>query len=302
MKGWADSYDEVAWYTHPQDHTPDVAPHIEGQSLPSGGITHVAQGDWSVWFKTGVQHSHQHADLTQVSIQFQKQWVVVDPGTGTYNGPLEIRDAFRTSNAHNGFRVDNAHILTPHRAFRWLGDPKGASAPCLEIAGSKILFGAHDAFVSGYDTRVARAVVVSNAGVFCIDWLERPLPGTLTLALAPGTAVAGESLVLPDGSELCTLGLTDADVVTGSKSPFEGWHSETYGEWAPAPWLTARRAATAMSFWGVRIRGGDGIVTTGAQAHCGEVSLSAVFKASSVELSVIVEGDEHLLIARSPSA
>ena len=227
--------------------------------------------------------------------------MVVDPGTGTYNGPLEIRDAFRTSNAHNGFRVDNAHILTPHRAFRWLGDPKGASAPCLEIAGSKILFGAHDAFVPDYDTRAARAVVVSNAGVFCIDWLERPLPGTLTLALAPGTAVAGESLVLPDGSELRTLGLTDADVVTGSKSPFEGWHSETYGEWIPAPWLTARRAATAMSFWAVLKNGADGIETTGAQARWGELSMSVVFKADRVELGVVAGGGEHLLIARCAS-
>ena len=68
----------------------------------SGGITHIQLGPWRVWFKTGLGHSHQHADLGHVSIEYDGQWVVVDPGTGTYNGALEIRNAFRTSGAHNG--------------------------------------------------------------------------------------------------------------------------------------------------------------------------------------------------------
>ena len=95
----------------------------------SGGIAHIRTGPWRVWFKVGLQGSHQHADLGHVSIEHDGRWVVVDPGTGTYNGPLGDPQCVPDQPGHNGIRVQDGEILIPHRAFRWLNSPHGTCAP-----------------------------------------------------------------------------------------------------------------------------------------------------------------------------
>lgn len=42
--------------------------------------------------RAGAGPSHGHADLTSVWVQRDAAWVFSDPGTGTYNGLLEVKE------------------------------------------------------------------------------------------------------------------------------------------------------------------------------------------------------------------
>ena len=59
-----------------------------GNDIGAGiGRAHV--GPFTVWLKAGSGPSHGHADLSSVAIAVGDQWLVGDPGTATYNGPIE---------------------------------------------------------------------------------------------------------------------------------------------------------------------------------------------------------------------
>lgn len=300
---WHAAYDEVAWHA-PCPPDPVHMHRLESSDflLPSGGIFYGTKGDWSVWFKSELQHSHQHADLTHVSIKYQGQWVVVDPGTGTYNGPLDIRNAFRASAAHNGFRVNGDPLLTPHRAFRWLGDPKGKGAPTLEVAGAEVFFSAHDAYVPHHGTRVARAVVIHADGVSCIDWLEHPKSGEFSVALPAGVQADAGSLNLGDGTTLQTSGLEDAAIVCGSERPFEGWQSQTYGAWEPSQWLKLRRSECSVNVWSIGTLGSAEPTVAGTTIGVNDLRLSVNFISDGVELTVAANGANHRVMTRNTSA
>lgn len=297
----AGAFDEQIWYDAgtARDRTPWEAPAAGGTGLPSGGITHLRRGDWSVWFKAGIQPSHQHADLTHVSIKHRDAWIVVDPGTGTYNGPLEIRNAFRTSKAHNGALVEGAPTLTPHRAFRWLGDPSASGSPVLDVAGVKVALGVHDAFVDTHDCRVARVVLANDDGVVCVDWLERPLDTTVTVALAPDVASMDGHLTTENGSHFVFGGMTDARDVRGEEAPFAGWHSATYGTWTPTTWVTVQRPASRIGWWAVTVPEACEITVTEDSVRIGALTLTAVFAVRAVELVVTSSDGDYVL--RVPS-
>ena len=286
----AADFDELAWYGVSSSTVRRENPPVGGTS---GGITHVHHGPWRVWFKVDLEHSHQHADLGHVSIEYDGQWVVVDPGTGTYNGPLEIRNAFRTSGAHNGVRVDGSEILTPHRAFRWLGDPQGQAAPLLAVDDVSVAFSSHDAFVEGHECRVARAVVVSPTAVTCVDWLERRVDSSLTLALAPELDWSGKGIVGIEGLEL--RGLDGARVVRGSVRPFAGWNSTTYGEWSPATWIDLDRGPSQVTWWSVAQNDCAAVTTNGREVEVDGLALSAQFEPECVTVNVR-HGDRDYLM------
>lgn len=250
-----DDYDEVAWYVQPSDDgEPPTAP--EG-AWTSGHFTGSRQGRWRVWVKSALTQSHQHADLTSVWILDDDEWVTRDPGTGTYNGPLEIRNGFRTSAAHPVWVPSGQDLLGPHRAFRWERPdvPRGrgqASGEGLDV---------HAVWHEAFDARVLRVVLVEGDGVTVVDHLPTRGDGW-TMSVPTGPAAA--SLVLPDGHRS----------VTGSDAPFVGWHSDTYGSWEPSAW----RLLTTTGGWVVW---GAGEVrqpadSTGDAVHLGDVVLEVV--------------------------
>lgn len=251
---WWSDFDEVAWYAPPPGRAA-AAPARPGPStdvVVSGGIARATVGDWDVWLKCGTGPSHQHADLTHVSARLGDRWVLVDPGTGTYNGRLDVRNAFRTSRSHNGLRTGGEEILVPHRAFRWLTSATVRCGKPARTAGAVVLWGVHDAYcrLDG-GGRIARAVLVTDQGPTMVDWREDGQDALLTVALAPGTTVDDDRLRLDGGTVLTTHGLDEAMVVEGRDEPFAGWHSPTYGRWERAPWLERSVSGAAPTVWGV---------------------------------------------------
>lgn len=234
------TYDELAWYIPVS--TGETVPSDRERVSSGGGFTHVRQGPWHVWFKTGSGPSHQHADVSSVWVRRNDEWLIADPGTGTYNGPLEVRNGFRTSTGHPVWHPEGVDQMDPHRAFRWLRSVRGHTAEPLTTEHKVVLFGWHDAF-EGEETatRVARAVVITDDSVVIRDFIENQAPEVrwqLTVPLHPG--VESDQV----------FGLDQAVVVEGQRTPFIGWHSTTYGAWSPSKWLTVEASADALPVWG----------------------------------------------------
>jgi hypothetical protein len=236
-----EQYDELAWYAAPRGSGVEATPEIATISV-SGGFTRVRQGPWHVWFKSGSGPSHQHADVSAVYVRRDDDWLICDPGTGTYNGPLEVRNGFRTSNAHPVWHPAGVDQMDPHRAFRWLRTVHGYHAAPVQTDGAVVLFAWHDAFeIEAFQTRVARAVVITKGGVLVRDFIENlTTPGLweITVPLPPG------------GDPAQLFGLSAAVITKGQPEPFLGWHSATYGEWQPSQWLRLAASASDLPAWG----------------------------------------------------
>ena len=62
---------------------------------------------------------HAHADALSFELAANGRTVLVDPGTYTYTGSKELRDWFRSSQAHNTVTVDGVSSSIPDGPFTW---------------------------------------------------------------------------------------------------------------------------------------------------------------------------------------
>ena len=241
---WHEQHDEVAWYAPRGEPVEPQPAERTGRDI-GGGIARAAVGPFTVWLKAGSQPSHGHADLTSVAIARDGHWLIGDPGTGTYNGPIEQRNYFRCSIAHDVVRVEGLDQLEPHRAFRWLHRATGVIGPPLQLPdGTVLMWGAHDAYrrLTPHARRIARAVLVASNGVTITDWVEGP-PTTyaLSIPLPPDVDHTTIPLYLPG----------EPTVIRGSVDPYDGWWSRTYGTTELATRLELRGKTDKPIVWTV---------------------------------------------------
>ena len=286
--------EEVAWYAPTSRETRN---HDFPRVATSGGISLVRHSDWEVWFKHGTGPSHQHADLTHVSIKWRGNWIIVDPGTGTYNGDLEIRNAFRTDVAHNGLRLAGEEMFVPHRAFRWLSGADCAGSAALTVGDRTILAGLHNAYSrDGLARRIARVLVIDRGSVLCFDCLESPASASITIALAPGIVLPephrGKALLAVSGQELGIEVPGDVRIAHGRKDPVQGWYSETYGHQTPTSWLISDLPQSGIHIWALGTTDSSRVERTrnGAALTIGLTSIKISFNTSGAALVVTDEG------------
>ena len=62
---------------------------------------------------------HAHADALSIEVAANGRTVLVDPGTFTYTGSKELRDWFRSAQAHNTVTLDGESPSVPDGAFTW---------------------------------------------------------------------------------------------------------------------------------------------------------------------------------------
>src|SRR5687767_2350960 len=103
------------------------APVKLSQSFANGGYF-VARDGWSesstyLLFDCGphgaLNCGHAHADALAIDLAVNGQTMLVDAGTYTYTGSKELRDWFRSSQAHNTVTLDNTSSSVPDGAFTW---------------------------------------------------------------------------------------------------------------------------------------------------------------------------------------
>lgn len=278
-------HDECAWYTaegHPA--APDPAER-DGHAV-GGGIARAGRGPFTVWLKADGGPSHGHADLCSSPIRLGDDWVVGDPGTGTYNGPIAERTYFRSSIAHSVTRLEHLDQLEPHRAFRWRHPAVGTVGHPIPLPAATggtgdgpgpsddgvVLWGWHESYLRlDPPRRVVRAVIVETAAVTVADWVEGPPGATATVSfpLAPDTRVVSPGdgnataapvgppvgpdveLRLPSGAT-ATLRLPGPGrAIRGVDDPYDGWWSATYGAAEPAVRLEVETAVAGPLVWSV---------------------------------------------------
>lgn len=218
-------HDELAWYVAARQQRGDALAQL-GNARRVGDFHVLSSADVHVWVKTGSSPSHQHADVGSVWIRKGNSWITRDPGTGTYNGPIAVRNGFRTSAAHPVWRPDGADQMVAHRAFRWLRSVTATHAEAFD-EGRQVVLSLHDAFVHEVDqSRVARVVDLHGAEVRVVDFIERPDRRPWVMTVPTG-----------DHNQFSRLFGVDGKHMRGLDSPFRGWISSTYGEWHPADWF-----------------------------------------------------------------
>lgn len=106
------------------DALEETNPSIKSAGFPEGGYYIMRSGFESdakyLLFKSGPHADHGHADDLHIEMHSGGKSLLRDCGTYTYNGPLEWRNYFRSTKAHNTIVIDNESQRTPHRVFRWL--------------------------------------------------------------------------------------------------------------------------------------------------------------------------------------
>lgn len=250
---WRKEHEEVAWYVGDGEPVAPEPAERDGHDI-GGGIARARRGPFTAWLKAGSGPSHGHADLCSTPILFDGTWLVGDPGTGTYNGPIEQRNYFRCSVAHNVLRVEGLDQLEPHRAFRWLHSAKGVVGPPLDAGEAVAMWGVHDAYRRlAPSRRVARAVVLADDLVVVADWVEGPPTAyALSFPLHPTVSWDDGELVLPDGRRVRLDLPGEPSGVTGQAAPYDGWWSRTYGHAEPATRLEVHGVTAGPVAWALR--------------------------------------------------
>lgn len=286
---WRDEHDECAWYV-PEGTPVDPEPSERDGHDVGGGTARAQRGDVVVWLKAGSKPSHGHADLLSTPILWNGAWVVGDPGTGTYNGPIEQRNYFRTAVAHNVLRVGDVDQLGPHRAFRWERTARGVVGDPVETGGWLVLWGAHDAYrFLEPARRVARAVLVRAGAVVVADWLEgAPTEVAVSLPLGPtATWRSDESTIgVGDDGALRLRAAATPSAVRGSTAPYDGWWSPTYGTAVPSTRLELRTSAGGPLWWSVEDIDRGSIAADGDDLVVGGLRIGVAFAPGPVRLRV----------------
>jgi Heparinase II/III-like protein/Heparinase II/III N-terminus len=236
--------DELAWYVgEGLPITPEPA-SVSGVNL-GADIGRIGQGPFTVWLKAGSFESHGHSDLLSASILCNGQWVIGDPGTGTYNESPEERTFFRCSRAHNVVRIDGEDQRVPNRTFHWVYSPRGRMGAPIAIGEYVLTWGVHDAYQRlEHPSRVARVVMVSNHLVVVADWVDTPnTPYELSLSVHPNVEWRDRTLILDSGDKLSLSAPT--------AKPIPSWWSDAYGSRRETIQLSVEGVTGQPIVWGV---------------------------------------------------
>lgn len=282
---WAADHDEVAWHVGPGTPVVPEPAEVDGRDV-GGAMARAARGPFTAWLKAGGGPSHGHADRCSTVVRWNDTWLVGDPGTGTYNGPLAERNHFRTSIAHSVLRVDGADQLVPHRAFRWRYDARGAVGAPLVVGDRSIMWGAHDAYRRIGAGRVARAVVTGTEGVTVVDWVEDGdgRGWALSLPVGPDVDVApdGDRLIAPAGEVALDLPARPT-IARGGTDPYDGWWSDTYDDARPSTRLEVTGTLDGPVAWSL---GAATVVVDGDTAAVDGTTLRISWSDGRLDLEV----------------
>lgn len=127
-----DAVEELSWLlggagVQTYDSIEAHEPAETSRAFPDGGYFVMRDG-WAdrsnyLLFDCGphgaLNCGHAHADALSIDVAANGRTVLVDPGTYTYTGSKELRDWFRSSQAHNTVTVDGVSASVPNTAFTW---------------------------------------------------------------------------------------------------------------------------------------------------------------------------------------
>ena len=183
---------------------------------------------------------HGHADALSVLFYWNNVPVLIDLGSGQYNGDQKIRDFFRSTIAHNTVEIGGENQAKSIGPFMW----EKSYETCLTKAERTPSFFA-EAYHTGYKNRFG---IIHKRKCEWIAPYHMAIhddfsgPGGLTCRGAfhlgnCGSVTNKENRVEADFNNFVFSIVFAPDftveVFHGSKHPFMGWRSTTYGAWEP---------------------------------------------------------------------
>jgi|GEM_PF-359551 len=215
------------------------------QTYPNGGMTLMKRGKGRLLFRharlgLGNTCGHGHADALSVLFWWDNMPVLVDLGSGQYNGDQHIRNYFRSTIAHNTIEIGNqnqAEILGP---FLW----KKAYNTTLHSAGqSPNLFAeaSHDGYLKKFSIVHTRRVEYPENNKFSIEDsfpcpADTPMRGAFHLGKCHKVKQLGNCIEVDFGKFIFAIlfpPMFSIQIFYGSENPFLGWRSTVYGKWEP---------------------------------------------------------------------
>lgn len=242
---WASSVKQKVEVESIKNSQSELPSQPELNVYKEGGLTLMQWGNGRLIFKHGYLGlgntcGHGHADALSVLFYWREIPVLIDLGSGQYNGDQAIRRFFRSTIAHNTIEIgekNQAKILGP---FLW---EKSYKCQLNEAGDSPSLFAeaSHDGYLDEFSVLHTRRV----------EWFEPnkltlfdsfsgsggiPIRGAFHLGACRNVSQIENMINVDFGDFIFSITLPSQLLVSvfyGSNNPFMGWQSTRYGKWEP---------------------------------------------------------------------
>jgi hypothetical protein len=211
----------------------------------NGGMSLMRYGKGRLLFRhspLGIEptYGHGHADALSVLLFWDNTPVLIDLGSGQYNGDQNIRNFFRSTIAHNTVEVggrSQARMLGP---FMW-DQPYKAELIKTDTGAGLFAEACHDGYVKEFSITHTRSVSWSKPHEIEIrDEFSGPagvpIRGAFHLGKCKNVIEKSDRIEADFGNFsilFFMLQLPSLKIYFGSRDPFIGWRSTIYGAWEP---------------------------------------------------------------------
>ncbi len=218
-------------------------PHLK--TYPDGGMTLMKWNKGKLFFRhsllgLGNTCGHGHADALSVLFSWGEIPVLIDLGSGQYNGDQDVRNFFRSTIAHNTVEVgrkNQTKILGP---FMWENSYQ-TKLEKTQVSSSLSAVASHNGYMDNFLISHTREVSwIASDEIQIHDKFTGPggLPIRGAFHLGPCQSINQEKDVINAdfGGFLLSLYFPSKfslSIYFGSKFPFMGWRSTIYGKWEP---------------------------------------------------------------------
>ena len=127
----ADYHSQACWWLRVDDNmsSDSVRRDLSCSKLfPDSGLIFFEAGNSKIIFDAGPMGAgsagHSHADALSLAVSVGGVELLIDPGTFTYVGSVDERNAFRGTAAHNTVRIDGLDQADAAGPFRWVNTPQ----------------------------------------------------------------------------------------------------------------------------------------------------------------------------------
>lgn len=183
---------------------------------------------------------HAHADALSFDLAALGRTILVDPGTYTYTGSKEMRDWFRSSEAHNTLTLDRESSSVSDGAFSWKTVARCKQLNWIGEDRFDYVEGRHDGYARLPEPAThTRAILFLKRDYWVlrdrvISQGEHKLDLHFHVDPSRSVDIERESLRLTENKETPALDLV-AFAASGAWGKEDGWVSHCYGEKQPAP-------------------------------------------------------------------
>ena len=185
-------------------------------------------------------YGHGHADALSILFSWNNAPVLIDLGSGQYNGDQNIRNFFRSTIAHNTVEIggkSQAKMLGP---FMW---EQSYETTLKEVGKSPFLHAeaSHNGYMKEFSVLHTRRIEwPSYHQIEILDSFGGgeglPLRGAFHIGNCKTVRQKGQIIEADFNDFLFLLSFPaefSLEIYYGSESPFLGWRSTIYGEWEP---------------------------------------------------------------------